>query len=458
MDRTNALTFSVLGGGGEVGASCFQLSVNGEHLILDSGTHPKKEGRDALPEFSLLRRAPDAVLVSHAHQDHCGSLPYLGRQFPGIRTFTTIPTVRIMERMLHNSVSVMGMIRRERGVEDYPLYYHEDVDYTMRSVVGQPMGQPFQLPLQTPVEVTYLRAGHVLGSASILLRFPGHTVLYSGDICETDQELMPGYAQLPDDLKVDTLIVESTNGALDESKVHDYKEESSRLGEAINETIRGGGSALIPSFALGRTQEMLNIIARLQKEGKIPWVPVYASGLGRAVYELYDRYSDYLLPKASLQPLSRFERLGDVWNPRVVKSLLRDPCIIVATSGMMLENTPSAMIAEEMVKHDQHGIFFVGYLDHETLGHHLLHAEAGDPLQFCLESPAVEVRLRNIKRFHFSAHASRASLRTYIDTVQPKNVIYVHGDVNAIDWMRVHTGAGRQAYTPAIGQSITLEQ
>jgi len=156
-----------------------------------------------------------------------------------------------------------------------------------------------------------------------------------------------------------------------------------------------------PSFALGRTQEVLNFVSRLQEEGKIPNVPVYASGLGRAVYELYDRFQEYLHPEAMLRPLEEFARIGNVWKPGVVSRLISEPCIIVATSGMMLENTPSALIAEEMVKSKHHGIFFVGYLDHETLGYKLLHATPGDALQFGLKRPKESVVLENIKRFSF---------------------------------------------------------
>ena len=121
MASNDQIEFSVLGGGGEVGASCFRLALNGDTVILDCGTHPKRDGNDALPDFSMLDKAPDALIVSHAHQDHCGSVPYLVREFPMLRPHATVPTVRIMDRMLHNSVSVMGLIAKERGVADYPL-------------------------------------------------------------------------------------------------------------------------------------------------------------------------------------------------------------------------------------------------------------------------------------------------------------------------------------------------
>ncbi len=457
MTTAYSISLGVLGGGGEVGASCFELSVNGNHVLLDSGTHPKKEGREALPDFSMLRHAPDALIVSHAHQDHCGSVPYLLREFPGVKAHATVPTVRIMDRMLHNSVSVMELISRERGVSDYPLYLHNDVNFAMRSIQGHEFDAPFTLDMESPIEVSFHRAGHVLGSASILLKMPGHTLYYTGDVCETNQELMAGMTPLNNGTPVDTLVIESTNGALEEAKVHEYAGEIDRLAAALAKVLEGGGTALAPSFALGRTQEVLNIIARLMEEGRIPEAPLYASGLGRAVYELYERFDYHLQPDAVLRPLNQFGRIGNVWEPGVVSQLISEPAVIVATSGMMLPNTPSAMIAQEMVKQKQHGIFFVGYLDHETLGYALLHSKAGDALQFCLGCPKVEVQLENIDRFHFSAHAPRAALKGIIDQLRPKNVVYVHGDPEAIEWMKENAGTNAQGYAPEIGESITLE-
>lgn len=457
MDLPKSIQLTVLGGGGEVGANCFQLTIDNQHILLDSGTHPKKDGLSALPEFSLIQRAPEALLVTHGHQDHCGSVPYLMRQFPGVTGHATHPTMRIVDRMLHNSVSVMGLLARERGIRDYPLYEHEDVEYAMQRFEGHDFDEPFLLPLKTPVKAQFRRAGHVLGAASILLETPGHTIYYTGDICETAQELIEGFSPLDPAVNVDTLIIESTHGASDVAGVHQYQDEVYRLATDITEVLERGGSVMIPSFALGRTQEVLNFVSRLQEEGKVPDVPVYASGLGRAVYELYDRFQEYLKPGAVLRPLNDFGRIGNVWKPGVVPKLISEPCIIVATSGMMLENTPSALIAEEMVQSTQHGIFFVGYLDHETLGYKLMHASPGDSLRFGLDNAPVEVVLENIKRFSFSAHAPRESLCSVIEKIKPKNVVFVHGDPEAIDWMKENAGAGYNAFAPAIGESITLE-
>ena len=457
MESCKRVNLCALGGGGEVGANCFELSFGGHQILLDCGTHPKKEGECSLPAFDLLTRTPEAYIITHAHVDHCGAVPWLARMYPGVHGYATLPTARIMDRMLHNSVSVMETIAKERGIAEYPLFEHSDVGYALRFLETAEYREPFYLRTPDPVEVQFIEAGHVLGAASVLIRLPEHTIFYTGDICKRPQALVGGYKPLDKSTQVDTLIIESTQGASNDESYRSYRDEIEHLGDAVRGVLLGGGSVLIPSFALGRTQEMVNILADLQERGVIPQVPIHTAGLGRAIYELYSQFSNHLMPHAVLRPLDQFERLGDVWNPSVVERLLRQPSIIVATSGMMVENTPSALVAQQMVQQSHHGIFFVGYLDQDTLGHKLLHAPAGTPLQYELNRPPVEKVLENIRQFRFSAHATRSELAAVVDRINPKNVVYIHGDPNALDWMEQHTGGGRQTFVPAIGQTITIE-
>ena len=453
----NKIRFTPIGGGREIGANSYLLSCNDRNVLLDCGVHPKKEGAEALPNFSLLPAVPEAVVLSHGHVDHCGALPALMRQFPSVVAYSTNATVSIMDRMLHNSVSVMSTLARERQIDSYPLYTHQDVELSMARTRSMGMGSEFILNSRDGVRVSFHHAGHVLGGGSILLSMNGHNVFYTGDICADDQELMAGRKRMDGSTRVDTLIIESTYGANPEADRVVYEDEVLRFGKAIAEVISRGGTVLIPAFALGRTQEMLNVIARLQETGIVPEVPVHASGLGRAIYEVYDKYQHYLRPGGTLRPLSRFGRIGDVWRQDVLNELLRRPSIIVATSGMMIENTPSAIIAAEMVKNPLHGVFFVGYLDPDTLGYRLLHAKPGDQLSFGLNTPPVEVKLDSIGWFHFSAHAPREALIGVINELNPANVVLVHGDPEAIDWMHEHTGRTRNAYTVAVGETVQID-
>lgn len=452
----NTAYFTSLGGVGEVGASAHLIEIDGLTLLLDCGLHPKKDGKSSLPDFSLLHKPPDAVIISHAHHDHCAALPYLLKMFPTTVPYATVPSVRILDRMLHNSVSVMEKIHLERGIEDYPLYDHRDVEFAVRRLYGIPMGQEFALLPDSPVRVSFSQAGHVLGSASVLVKGTDHTVFYTSDVCAVDQELMPAFVVPDEATKVDTLIIESTYGANEEADRVVYEDEIARFAEGINRVIDREGVVLVPSFALGRTQEVLNILALLQDTGKIPYVRIYASGLGRAIYEIYDRFRHELRPNSDLVPLDEFESIGDVWDPVEARKLIKDPCIIVATAGMLIENTPSAMIAQHLVRDPRHGIFFVGYCDPDTLGYKLRQAQKGDPFIFQTGGEPVTIQLEDIQWYHFSAHAHRQELIQIVDTIQSKNLIYVHGDPPALDWMHRHSGNGRNKFLPRIGEAIAL--
>lgn len=454
MDK---VLFTAIGSGAEIGANSYLITAENHDVLLDCGIHPKKEGREALPKLELLKRAPEAVIVSHAHIDHCGAVPYLLREHPETECYATQPTVRIMDRMLHNSVSVMGTMAVERGIRDYPLYTHANVEYVIRRSYGLAYEQEFALTWDSPFRASFHPSGHVLGSASVLLRAPGHTIFYSGDVCLTHQELMAGLMLLDPSVDVTTLIIESTRGMHEDGHAITFEGETERFAKEVSRVLEQGGVVLVPSFALGRTQELLNVIARLQESGHIPSVPVYASGLGRAVYEIYDKYTDYLRPDSTLRPLLEFNRIGDVWDPEVRSDLLKKPAVIVATSGMMVENTPSSMIASELVKYKKHGIFFVGYLDPDTLGYKLLHAKAGDEFIFELNGPPVKLKLENRQSFNFSAHAPREDLCKLIDHIAPKNVVFVHGDADATAWMAENTDARFRKFIPQIAETIELE-
>lgn len=453
----STITLQALGHGSEIGANSYLIGFDSQQIVIDCGLHPKKEGLEALPCLDLLEKQPLGVIVSHAHVDHCGAVPVLMKKFPGTECFATRPTVNIMDRMLHNSVSVMGTLALERGIKDYPLYSHEDAERAIRHTYGLGYRKEFGLAWGNPVRASFHPSGHVLGAASILLNLPGHTIFYTGDVCVSNQELMSGLAPLDDSVEVDTLVVESTRGAQADGNMISLDQEIDRFAEEITKVIKQRGVVLVPSFALGRSQEVLNVIARLQRTGRIPDVTVYASGLGRAIYEIYSRYTDYLRPEADLRPLHEFKRIGDVWERKIRAELLRKPAIIVATSGMMMENTPSAMLAQDVIKETHHGIFFVGYLDPDTLGYKLVNAEPGAELTFELHGKPAELKLENIQRFSFSAHAPREDLRWLVDHVNPKNVVFVHGDDDAVAWMAENCTGDYAKFVPRGADRLVLE-
>ena len=379
-------TFTVLGGGQEIGANCYLLNLSGVPLLLEAGLHPKKYGRESLPDYDSIEQELEAIFISHAHLDHVGSLPVIHHRQPQAPIFATLPTKDIALRMLHNTVTVMNLFREEKGILDYPFFGHED----LWPLEGEIMGLEFRgapvsssSPGQIHSERVYLRggiqarfipAGHVLGAAGLLIRQGKRQLYYTGDISLQDQALIPG-SVIPE-LNIDTLILECTYGGDPQYHSQNRQREIDSFSREASAILSAGGCILIPAFALGKTQELLSIIHHLMRRGQIPPVPLYLSGLGKRITEIYQEHRRYLRPQASVLCFDLFSVLGFL-DDLSIEALLRQPCLIVATNGMMVENTPSAWIARWMVQEERHGIFFCGYIDPDTLGHRVFHARTG---------------------------------------------------------------------------------
>jgi predicted metal-dependent RNase len=212
---------------------------------------------------------------------------------------------------------------------------------------------------------------------------------------------------------------------------------------------------LIPAFALGKTQELLFLIHHLIERGRIPAVPLYLSGLGKSITEIYQEHQRYLRPQGSMLSFDLFSVLGFL-DDLSIESLLRSPAIIVATNGMMVENTPSARIARFMAREKRHGIFFSGYIDPDTLGYRVFHARPGDRIVFSPEEEPVELVNPNIRRFYLSSHADRYELLEFARRVRPETIVLVHGEKEGMDFMRGELGGEAQILLGERGKTIPL--
>src|SRR5438067_11080447 len=182
----------------EIGANSYYLQLDGKRLVLDCGMHPKFEGEEALPNLKPLQEhRVDAIIISHAHQDHIGTLPVLMRQQPHARVFMPEATAAIGDALLHNSVNVMTRQREELGVMLYPLFTHRETDRASDLWQSCPLRQRITILGERcrPDETTELTfefydAGHVLGSAGILLRGQSQTVFYTAALNFDNQTIM----------------------------------------------------------------------------------------------------------------------------------------------------------------------------------------------------------------------------------------------------------------------------
>ena len=258
-----------------IGASAWHVEMDDHGLLMDAGTHPKLEGAPALPLYDTIRERPvDAIAFTHCHHDHVGSLPVALRLFPRAHVMMTELSYFIIERVLHNSVNVMKRQADEKGIAEYPLYTHREVDELAPLFQGYRYNKEIEWGAfekaargQTSPTLEFHDAGHALGSAGIMVRGKKETLFYTGDVCLHAQTILK--AARFGEVQADVMIMETTRGTRETPAGYSRATEIDKLLDAIEATFDRGGSVLIPTFALGRTQEMLAILALLMKEERL---------------------------------------------------------------------------------------------------------------------------------------------------------------------------------------------
>lgn len=447
----------------DVGASSWLVEFEKHRLLLDAGIHPKREGREGLPRYECIEGDDlDAIVISHCHHDHVGSLPVAARRFPKAHVLMPELSYFLVERVLHNSVNVMMRQRDEGGVLDYPLFTHDEVDEIEATFQGFRYNREIQwagftnTTSGTSPTLEFLDAGHALGSAGVMVRGAHQTLFYTGDVSFRDQTILKG-ARF-EDVQADVLILETTRGARAAPVGFTREGETERLAAAIREVQARKGSILIPVFALGRTQEILALLALLMKSGQLPRQPVYIGGLGRVFTEIYDlqahrthrNHSNLTLTEAlDLQVLDRrqFENIK-----------LSGGRLFVMTSGMMNANTAAYELAARMIEDPKQGIFFVGYADPETPAGRLRACPPGGTLRFGPQDRELTRRCE-VREFDLTAHANREELLDFASAVSPKAVVLGHGEADARAWFRQELSARHprmQILDPGPGESVEL--
>jgi Cft2 family RNA processing exonuclease len=448
----------------EIGANSYYLELAGQRLVLDCGMHPKQEGEEALPNFRALDERPlDAIIVSHAHLDHIGTLPVLMRRQPDARIFMTETTAEIGSALLHNSVNVMTRQREELGVVMYPLFTHKETDRATDRWRWCPVGQPFTLEGERAkrdggdaLTVEFVDAGHVLGAAGVILRAEGRTVFYSGDVNFDDQTITAG-AVFPES-GVDVLIMETTRGDHPLPEGFTREAEERRLAGAIERAFSAGGCILMPVFALGKTQEALGMIYKFRKEKLLGEFPLYIGGLSVKMTEIYDRRA--LTTRRLLPRLQLLEEVNHfVLNGQTIHdSPARGGRIYALSSGMMTPKTLSNIFARRVIESPEHSIFFVGYADPESPAGILKAAQPDELVSLDPDGPPLRLRCQ-IEQFQFSAHASRESIVSYVKRLAPKKIVLVHGDIPAVEWTHAQLAAalpGSEVIVPKPGVELEL--
>ena len=418
---------------GGIGANSMFIQLGDLNILVDSGLHPKKVGRRATPDHAPLRGINlDLIIITHCHLDHIGSLPVTMREHPNAPVIMTTSSRMLVERMLHNSASVMLRQREEEHIPDYPLFTHEEIDRISRRLTGVPFGQVKRFRgARDEVEIVLHPAGHVAGAAAVEIRHKHRGIFFTGDVLFENQRTLPG-AKFPAG-HFDTLVIETTRGLTERQPDKTRGAEMARLVESINDTIRRGGSFLIPVFALGRMQEVLSIIHDARKFRRLVDCPIYGSGLGMDLVDYFDeisrktkhiQFNRGIVKELKMRPLPRTLKPGV--DPK-------QNALYIISSGMLVERTPSYTLASGLLGNAGNTIGFVGYCDPDTPGGRLLASKPGDT--FLFETAHVKVKIKaRVERFELSGHADREELLQFAVQTGARSIVLTHGDPLARAW------------------------
>jgi len=423
----------------DIGASAWLVEMEGHRLLMDAGIHPKREGLDGLPTFALAKdKELDAIAISHCHHDHAGAVPVALRQFPKAHVLMTELSYFLIERVLHNSVNVMNRQREELGIRDYPLYTHDEVDEMSPRFQGFKYNREIDWAAFHKTRAGFVSpslefydAGHALGSAGLMVRGEKQTLFYTGDVCFHDQTILKG-ARF-EDVRADVLLMETTRGNRSLPPGFTREVELNRFTESLQRILKRRSCVLIPVFALGRTQEILALLALLMRTGKIRPQPIYIGGLGRVFTEIYDIEAQRTHRQHTNLKLTEALNLVVLEKGQAEHMKLTGGRIFVVTAGMMSENTAAHDLAVRMIGDEKQAIFFVGYADPDTPAGRLRAALPGQSFTFSASGGQLARRCQ-VEYFDLTAHANREDLLDFVGQVAPRTVVLGHGQVDSRKW------------------------
>lgn len=423
------MTITPLGSGQEVGRSCHLLTFRGTTLLLDCGIHPGYDGMAGLPFFDRVDpEQVDVLLVTHFHLDHAASLPYFTERtgFKG-RIFMTHPTKAVIRLLLGDYLRLMSMKKGASGdlSQDDVLYTEAELQSCVDKIELIDYHQTIDLNLPSGLKFHALNAGHVLGAAMFFIELGGRSVLYTGDYSmEEDRHLMA--AELPKyHVSPDVLIVEATYGV----QVHASRaEREARFTGTIERIVTGGGRCLIPVFALGRAQELLLILDEYwQEHPHLQSIPIYyASKMANRALRVYQTYSNMMNARIRSQmdlgnPFS-FTHIRNLKSIDVNNFDDRGPSVVFASPGM-LQSGVSRQLFDRWATDPKNGVLIAGYAVEHTLAKEIM----SQPKEVVTMEGRRQPLNCLVDYVSFSAHVDFVQNRDFITSVNPRNIILVHG-------------------------------
>ena len=442
-----------LGGAMEIGGSSIYIRAAGKGFLLDSGIR-QSAGKDPLPDFRTIQAQGglDAIIISHAHMDHIGTLPIISKAYPQAPIYMTAMTADLVRVLLFDSLKIMD--RRE---DEIPHYAEKDVVSMLNRIITRGFNTP--VSLCEDCSLTFYPAGHIAGAACCYLVTEDGSLFYSGDFSAFSQMTIEGI-RIPR-LRPDVTIMETTYG----TQLHANRQaEEHRLVSLVKECAERGGKILIPAFALGRAQEVQLILRGAIQNGEIPKVPVYVDGMVRDINTMYVRNPTYLknsLARRVLKGNEPFytEEIQPVSRAQNREELLKQkgPAVFISSSGM-LTGGPSVEYAKGIAAMEEGCIILTGYQDEESPGRQLIELlEQPEGRKLTLDNTSVPVKCR-IERVGLSAHGDQSEITSLLDHLSSRHVFLVHGDKAVIEELGNELAGDykRKVYLPVCGETVDL--
>jgi metallo-beta-lactamase family protein len=466
------INLSFLGAARNVTGSRYLVETNNAKILIDCGLYQEREFQHRNWEpFQVPPQELDAVLLTHAHLDHCGLLPKLVKDgFKG-RVYCTPATADITKIILLDAAKLQeedAAYKQKRHIREgrkgpypeIPLYTIEDAEASLP--LFDTVGYEEPVLVGKGIEATFHDAGHILGSSMIkVLISQGEekrSIIFSGDVGRWDRPILEDPSVFR---KTDYVVVESTYG----DRQHEgSKDIGDSLAEIINTTYEAGGNIVVPSFALQRAQEILYYLNKLLMEDRIPDLKVYLdSPMAIKITEVFKRYDELFdrdMKALLRQHQSPFDFPGLTMVETVEESkalnTLTEPAMIIAGSGMCTGGRIKHHLINN-ISRPQSTILFVGYQAEGTLGRYILDGARS----VRIHGQPRPVRAKVVQIHGFSAHADRDELLKWLSklSVNPRRVFVTHGEVKAAErfgeFLREKTGF--ETTVPSYNTRVRLE-
>ena len=410
-----------LGGFREVGRSAVLLEGK-KNILLEFGL---KVDTSDIP---VLPKKVDDLIIGHTHLDHIGASPVLFKNFyPNV--YGTAATFEQGHLLLRDCMKVMKLKGRPA------IFGKNEVSKFIKNENRVTYGQVFEIG---EAEVEVHDAGHVPGSAMVILETEGKRILYTSDFNTTDTKLLNG-ARVNDLKNIDVLITESTYSGREHSP---RKEMEKKLFELVSETINNGGIAVIPAFAVGRTSEILAVLHSFK-----PDFPIFLDGMGRDATNIVLEFPELLRDADALRKAVEYS--GALHTTKERDGILKKPCAIVTTGGC-IDGGPAVHFIKKLFGKPECSLILTGFQIPGTAGRHLV--ETG---RFVNEGFDLKLRM-GIHKLDFSAHSGGKELMDFVKNIKPGKVVCMHGDSCPEFASEIKAKLGIEALAPKTGDVLEV--